>query len=163
MPNSRSTDDFNAVVEEKVKEFKLAFIEQIKSNIQEAFKDEIRQIIKEQLKDIKKLSSTVSLLQKHVNTLRERERERESNVALQKKGKNLEHLVECNGQYSRRTCLRITNIPCEKDETLEKVLEKVKRLVNEAGANIPNSNIDRAYRIGQKRQKTGNYSKVHNI
>ena len=77
MPNSRSTDDFNAVVEEKVKEFKLAFIEQIKSNIQEAFKDEIRQIIKEQLKDIKKLSSTVSLLQKHVNTLRERERERE--------------------------------------------------------------------------------------
>ena len=159
MPNSRSTDDFNAVVEEKVKEFKLDFIEQIKSNIQEAFKDEIRQIIKEQLKDIKKLSSTVSLLQKHVNTLRERE----SNVALQKKGKNLEHLVKCNGQYSRRTCLRITNIPCEKDETLEKVLEKVKRLVNEAGANIPNSNIDRAYRIGQKRQKTGNYSKVHNI
>ena len=77
MPNSRSTDDFNAVVEEKVKEFKLAFIEQIKSNIQEAFKDEIRPIIKEQLKDIKKLSSTVSLLQKHVNTLRERERERE--------------------------------------------------------------------------------------
>ena len=146
MPNTRSTDDFNAVVEEKVKEFKLAFIEQIKSNIQEVFKDEIRQIIKEQLKDIKKLSSTVSLFQKHVNTLRE------GNVALQKKGKNLEHLVECNEQYSRRTCLRITNIPCEKDETLEKVLEKVKRFVNEAGANIPNSNIDRAYRIGHKKK-----------
>ena len=42
--------------------------------------------------------------------------ERKSNVALQEKCKNLEHLVECNKQYSRRTCLQITNIRNEKDE-----------------------------------------------
>ena len=62
-------------------------------------------------------------------------------------------MVECNEQYSRRTWLRITNIPCEKDETSEKVLEKIKRLVNEAGVDIPDSNIDRAHRIGPKKDK----------
>ena len=62
-------------------------------------------------------------------------------------------MVECNKQYSRRTCLRITNIPCEKDETSEKVLEKIKRLLNEAGVDIPDSNIDRAHCIGPKKEK----------
>ena len=130
MPSTRSADEFNVAVEEKVEEFKLTFVEQIKSNLREAFKDEIRQIIKEELEEIEKLSSTVTLLQKHVNTLKE------TNVALQEKCKNLEHFVECNEQYSRRTSPRITNIPGEKDETLEKVLEKVKKLVNEAGVDI---------------------------
>ena len=106
-----------------VEEFKLNFIEQMKSNLREVFKDKIRQNIKEELQEIEKLSSTVSLLQKQVNTLRETDRE--SNVTLQEKYNNLEHLIECNKQYNRRTCLRITKIPCEKEETLEKVLEKV--------------------------------------
>ena len=105
------------------------------------------QVLEVPMNSMLKLSSTVTLLQKHVNTLKE------TNVALQEKCKNLEHFVECNEQYSRRTCLRITNIPCEKDETLEKVLEKVKKLVNEAGVDIPNSNIDRAHRIGSKKDK----------
>ena len=106
-------------------------------------------IIKEELQEIEKLSSSVTLLQKHVNALRE------SNVA---------HLVKCNEQYSRRTCLRITNIPFEKDETSKKVLEKVKKLVNEVGVDIPDSNIDRAHRIEpKKKQKTGNHGKIDNI
>ena len=61
--------------------------------------------------------------------------------------------MECNGQYSRRTCLRITNISCEKDGTSEKVLEKVKKLINDVGVDIPESNIDRAHRIGPKKDK----------
>ena len=52
MRSTRSIDEFNAAVEEKVEEFKLAFIEQIKSNLRDVFKDEIRQIIKEELKEI---------------------------------------------------------------------------------------------------------------
>ena len=142
MPSIRIANEFNAAVGEKVEEFKLAFTEEIKSNLREVFKDEIRQIIKEELKETEKLSSTVSLLQNHVNTVRK------SNVALQEKCKNLEHFVECNEQYSRRTCLRIISISGEKDETLEEVLEKVKRLVNEAWFDIPDSNTDRAHRIG---------------
>ena len=78
--------------------FKLAFIEQMKSNFREVFKEEIRQTIKEELKKIEKLSSAASLPQKHVNTLTE------SNVAPQEKCENNERLVECNKQYWRRTC-----------------------------------------------------------
>ena len=48
MPSTRSTDEFNAVIDEKEEEFKLAFIEQVKSNLRELFKDEIRQIIKKE-------------------------------------------------------------------------------------------------------------------
>ena len=77
MPDTRSTVELNAAVEEKVDEFKIAFIEQMNFNLREVFKDEIRQIINGELKYIEKLFSTVSLLQKHVNTLRERKRERE--------------------------------------------------------------------------------------
>ena len=55
----------------------------------------------------------------HVNVLKER------TEGLQEKYSNLEHLVKCNDHYARRTCLRITNIPCEKDGMSEKVLEKV--------------------------------------
>ena len=71
------------------------------------------------MKEIEKLPSTINLLQKHVNVLKER------TEALQEKYSNLEHLVKCNDHYARRTCLRITNIPCEKDGMSEKVLEKV--------------------------------------
>ena len=49
MPSTQSPDEFNATFEEKVDEFKLAFIEQLKSNLWEVFKDEIREIIKEEL------------------------------------------------------------------------------------------------------------------
>ena len=54
-----------------VKEFELTFTEQMKSNLQEVFKDEIRRIMKKELQEVGKLSSTLSLLQKHVNTLKE--------------------------------------------------------------------------------------------
>ena len=64
MPRTWSTDEFNGAVEEKVKKFKLTFIEQMKSNLQKVFKDEIRHIKKEELQEIEKLSSTISLLQK---------------------------------------------------------------------------------------------------
>ena len=96
-----STDDFNIAIDANEEEFKQAFIGQMKSSLREVFKDQIRQIIREELKGIDKISSTVSLLKKHVNTLKE------SNVPLQEKWSNLEHLLECNEQYSRRTCLRI--------------------------------------------------------
>ena len=52
MSSTRTTDKFNAAVEEKLEESKLAFIEQIKSNLREFFKDETRQIIKEEPKGI---------------------------------------------------------------------------------------------------------------
>ena len=41
MPSTGSADQFNAAVKEKVKEFKLTFIEQMKSNFREAFEAKI--------------------------------------------------------------------------------------------------------------------------
>ena len=78
-----------------------------------------------------------------------------SNVALQKKCSDLELSIDNNEEYSRRTCLRITNIPCEEKETSEEVLKKVKNLINEeADVEIPEETIDRAHRVGPKKNKT---------
>ena len=81
-----------------------------------------------------------------MNTLRERERE--GDVVLQ--------------EYSRATCLRITNIPYEKNEASKKVLEKVKKLINEVGVHIPGSNIDKAHLTGPKKDKK-HVGNIHNI
>ena len=126
MPSARSTNEFNAAVKAKVEEFNLVFVEQKKSNLRKVSKDEIRQIIREEQNETGKLSLNVTLLQKHVITLTE------SNVALQEKCINLEHLVKCDEQYGRKTCLRMNNIPSKTNETSKKVREKVRKLVNEA-------------------------------
>ena len=79
---------------------------------------------------------------------------KESNIALQKKCSDFELSIDNNKQYSRRTCHRITNIPCEEKETSEKVLKKVKKLINEEGkVEIPEETVDRAHRIGPKKNK----------
>ena len=136
MVNTRSEQEFNAAVQAKFEEFKEAFIKQIKSNLKEIFKDEIREIIKEELSELEKVSSTVNLLRKHVSSLKE------SNTALQKKCSNLELSIDNSEQYSHRTCLRLTNIPCEEKETREEVLKKVKKLIKEeAEVDIPEETI----------------------
>ena len=148
MVNTRREQEFNAAVQAKFEEFKEVFIEQIKSNLKEIFKDEIREIIKEELSELEKVSLTVNLLQKHVSSLKE------SNIALQKKCSDLELSIDNNEQYSCRTCLRITNIPCEEKETTEEVLKKVKKLIKEeAEADIPEETIDRPYCVGPKKSK----------
>ena len=45
-------------------------IEQIKSNIFELRKEDIKKVVKEELKEVEKLSSTVGLLQTHVDNLK---------------------------------------------------------------------------------------------
>ena len=118
MVNTRSKQEFNAAVQAKFEEFKEVFIEQIKSNVQEIFKDEIREIIKEECSELEKVSSIVNLLQKQFRSLKE------SNIALQKKWSDLELSIDDNEQYSCRTCLRITNMPCAEKETSKEVLKK---------------------------------------
>ena len=148
MVNTKSKQELNAAVQAKFEEFKEAFIEQTKSNLKEIFKDEIREIVKEELSDLEKVSSTVDLLQNHLSSLKE------SNIALQKKCSALELSIDNNGQYSRRTCHRITNIPCEEKETSEEVLKKVKKLINEeAEIDIPEETIDISHRFGLKKHK----------
>ena len=79
---------------------------------------------------------------------------KESNITLQRKCSDLELSIDNNEQYSRRTCLRTTNIPCEEKETSEEVLKKkIKKNNEEAEVEIPEETIDRAHRVGRKKNK----------
>ena len=51
-------------------------------------------------------------------------------------------------QYGRRLCLRIDGVETVENETADNVLDKVKAIVVESGAKIPDEFIDRAHRIG---------------
>ena len=57
--------------------------------------------------------------------------------------------IEELGQYGRRLCLRFEGIPTEKNETSDKVLEKIMTICKESGVEIPDTIIDRAHRIGR--------------
>ena len=86
---------------------------------------------------------------------------KESNIALQKNKKRfgLELSVENDEQYSHRTCLRITSIPCEEKGTREEVLKKLQKIINEeAEVDIPEETIDRAHCVGPKKKKSSYHS-----
>ena len=88
------------------------------------------------------------MLQKHVTSLKQ------SNIELQKRCSDLEVFVDNNEQYGRRTCLRITNMPCEENESSEYVPRKVKKLITEeAELDIPEAVTDRAHCIGPRKNK----------
>ena len=54
-------------------------------------------------------------------------------------------------QYSRRYCLRIKGIKCEKDESSTKCVEKVVEVCENRNVGISSNDIDRAHRIGKNR------------
>ena len=75
-------------------------------------------------------------------------------MLCKKKCSDLELSLDNNEQYSRTTCLRITSIPCEEKEASEEVLKKVKILIKkEAEVDIPEETVDRAHRVGPKKNK----------
>lgn len=71
----------------------------------------------------------------------------------------LEMEVEKAEQYSRRSCLRIYGIPvpnnANKNESSNDCVEKVMDLCKKMEVNIPDSEIDRAHRIGSKKRVEG--------
>ena len=58
---------------------------------------------------------------------------------------------DSNEQYSRRTSVRINNIPLPNDgnENSDQVFEKVKSVIEESEAEVPDHFIDRAHRVGK--------------
>ena len=101
--------------------------------------------MKEELKEVEKLNSTVALLQTHVDNLKAQ------NTQLQEKCSGTEKQIDEIEQYGRRLCLRITGIPTETNEKSDDVLTKVRELISESNVDIPDSTIDRAHRIGERR------------
>ena len=137
-----SNDDFNAMMDKKLKEFKSSIISELIENMKE-FQNTIQKY-KNQLEEV---SSTEAMFQQHVTNLKK------ENSNLQGKNRedrqDLEKYGEENEQYSRRLCLRIKNMKKQENESSGKFLEAVKCLFSEASIDIPVACIDRAHRVSR--------------
>ena len=123
-----------------------------KSNVN-AELENIHKLIKEMHKDSQ---ATASKLDELVAEIRSRDRRIEALVSEVVVLKNVVNLLsqECdsNEQYSRRSSLRINNIPLPNEggrESAEDVMNKVREVITQSGADIPNKFIERAYRVGK--------------
>ena len=88
------------------------------------------------------LDSSVALLRAHVGTLKAK--------VYKNKGRNEE-----NEQYQRRHCLRINNIPMVAEgekESEDDCMVKVLAVIDSLDVEIPATVIDRAHRVGRRRQ-----------
>ena len=92
---------------------------------------EVKAILSEKDKELGVLKSQVTLLQNHVSTV---------NHALDKIVGELE-------QYGGRVCLRIEGVEHQVNEKSDEVLKKVMNIIKESETEIPESVLDRAYRI----------------
>ena len=128
-------DEIITLLADQLNDFKNKVIEEIKRNIFELLKE-----------DIKKLNS--KLLQTHLDNLKAQ------NTQLQERCSESENQIDELDQYSGRLCLRITGISTEEKETSDSILTKVKELIDESSANIPDTTVDCAYRIGKKKGKS---------
>ena len=97
-------------------------------------------MIEEKNKRIEILESPVAIMENTINRLADN--------------------IDSNEQYSRRTSLRVLNIPLPsmeeddgvdeiEEETADICLEKVRDVIREAGVSIPDQCIDRCHRIGK--------------
>ena len=97
-----------AKIDEKFREFKSDFINEIKDQT----KNEISEAIGVEIKKREELESTVAVLLKHVKNFQKQM------TVLQSENEELE-------QYGRRLCIRAEGVPTTGNETSEEVLKKV--------------------------------------
>ena len=120
---------------EKLSSFKCDLVSDLKKEIM----NEVKAILIEKDKEIEALKSQVILLQNHVSTVKH---------AFDKKVDELE-------QYGRRVCLCIEGVEHKVNEKSEEILGKVINVIKESEAEIPESVLDRAHRIGPTYTDTG--------
>ena len=102
----------------------------------EILKEEISKINDKREGKIHQLCQDKSFLQEQISELK-------------KQNRAIAASCEETEQYSRRLCLRIDGVPSVDKETSSDVLEKVKEICAESNLEIPDSNLDRAHRIGK--------------
>ena len=108
--------------------------------------------IEEQKDKIVRLESTTSEQEERITVLEAQ------NAVLESHINHLLSAQEEQEQYSRRLCLRIDGMGLPKkgqNETSEHCLEKVKKIIEEIGVDVPDAVIDRAHRIGPTKKKDG--------
>ena len=132
------SSSLDAQLDGKLADFGAALIADIKKEIM----GEVKQLlahheskIEQQETKITQLESHVAMLQKHVENVK----------CIQVDNESKYDDIE---QYGRRLCLRIDGVETVENETADNVLDKVKAIVVESGAKIPDEFIDRAHRIG---------------
>ncbi len=121
--------------------------------------DRFQKLLDEKLDKIEKSMATkdcIKQLSDKINQQNERIDILEAKVAVMESYiRNLEQSVDDQEQYHRRLCLRIDGIPAaekDKSESGEQCLEKVKQMFKKLNINVPDNVIDRAHRIGNRRQ-----------
>ena len=102
----------------------------------EKFKEEISKINDKLEGKICQLYQGKSFLQEQISELK-------------KQNRVIAGCCEETEQYSRRLCLKVDGVRSVDRETSNDVLEKVKEICAKSNLEIPNSNLDRAHRIGK--------------
>ena len=97
-----------------------------------------------------KVRDRVEVLIPSVVALEQRVESLESSIAVLE---NLHRRVDENEQYSRRTCLRILNVPLPENDGRENCENKMKQIMNDMDCGLNADDIDLVHRIGPK--KTG--------
>ena len=127
-PKKFTMDELDKKVDENLPSFKCDVVSDLKKEIMNG----VKAILSEKDIEIKVLKPHVTLLQNHISTVEH---------ALDKKVDELE-------QYGRRVCLRVEGVERKVNEKSEEVLGKVIKIIKESEAEIPESVLDKAHRIG---------------
>ena len=141
------TNDFKMIMDKKFEEFKTYIISELTESVKHIIKTKIHGILKGYKDQLGKVTSTVEMPQQHVSNLK-----RENSV-LQDKEKvcrqEFDSRCDESEQYSRRLCFRVKNIKKSENETLEVVLESIRKLFDEANLIIPDAYIDRTHHVSK--------------
>ena len=121
-PNDTKELDIVSVIEEKFNKFKVDLL----SETNDLIHLEVEKAMKKQKNNF---DSALHELQKHVI--------------------KLEHDHDDLEQHGRCLCVRLENIPVEKDEKADKVFSKAENILKESYPNLSGDCTDRAHRIGR--------------
>ena len=125
-------DEILTKIDEKINDFKIAIIAEIKDQI----KDQVSEALEKEIKKREELESTVCMLQEHVQN-------------YQKQVNELKDNQDKLEQYGRRLCIRIDGVPMVENETSNDILQNVKSIIDESSSEIQDVAIGKAHRIGK--------------
>ena len=139
----KSFNDLRDYIEEKLNDINNKY-DKLKATLSNYTVEKFKEVLKEEISKINdKLEGKIHQICQDKSFLQEQIRE------LKKENRAIAASYEETEQYSRRLCLRIDGVPTVDRQTSSDVLEKVKKICAESNLEIPDSNLDRAHRIGK--------------
>jgi chaperonin cofactor prefoldin len=140
------TQKIEETLDEKLKEVKNTILQEYKNAIDQYFTEKKEEFLKfvtdhgvQNPTLTSELQESVKAIQNHIKV-------------LQKDNKYLRSALDNVQQYTRRPNLRLYDIPVERNETSQHVVDKVMGIISANDIEIPASSIDRAHRIGKKHE-----------